>query len=97
MMYSKSDLIHMILDNEHKQNVLNKASPIINVAEAIHGTYKTNFVLKKKDNPRGGLPLGLLNDSPDAKEAIFARDQSRNSIQYLTDEKFGNTQRSSNN
>ena len=46
VIYSKSDLVKMILDNEKKTNVLKEASPVVNVTEAIHGTYKTNFVLK---------------------------------------------------
>ena len=46
MLYSKSSLLKMILDNDSKTAVLEKQSPLISVAEAIHGTYKTNFVMK---------------------------------------------------
>ena len=80
MLYSKSDLLNMIFDNEAKQNVLTSQSPLINVAEAIHGTYKTNFVLKKKDNIQGGLPIGKINDAPEAQQAIYAREVSKASI-----------------
>ena len=38
----------MILDNEEKTEILHNQSPLISVAEAIHGTYNTNFVLQKK-------------------------------------------------
>ena len=79
-MYSKSDLLRMILENEHKQGILAKASPIINVTEAIHGTYKTNFEMPRSKALKAGLPLGTINDSPNAKQAIFAREQSHNSI-----------------
>ena len=44
-MYSKSDLLKMILDNEQKAKKLEDQSPMIGVSEAIYGTYKTNFVL----------------------------------------------------
>lgn len=80
VLYSKTELLNMILDNEAKQNVLLNQSPIINVAEAIHGTYKTNFVLKKRDNIHGGLPIGKINDSPEAKKAIKAREVSKASL-----------------
>jgi len=38
----------MILDNDHKSSILKKQSPVIGVAEAIHGSYNSNFVLNKK-------------------------------------------------
>lgn len=47
MIYSKSDLLKLILDNDEKQNKLKSQGPIVNVREAIHGTYKTNFVMPK--------------------------------------------------
>jgi len=81
--YSKSSLVKMILENDRKTRVLNAASPVINVTEAIHGTFKTNFVLAKKDPAKVGLPLGRLNESRQAQKAIFATQQSRSSIQYL--------------
>ena len=74
MMYSKSDLLRMILDNDQKQSILSSQGPVIGVTEAIHGTYKTNFEMPKKDQSKVGLPLGLLNESPKAKQAIFARE-----------------------
>ena len=67
MMYSKSDLLKMIIDNEQKQQTIKQASPTIKVTEAIHGTYKTNFVLKKRDSPKDSLPLGKINESKDSK------------------------------
>ncbi len=66
-MYSKSDLLRLILDNEQKQNVLQSASPVINVTEAIHGTYNPNFVLPPRDPNKVELPLGKIN------EGIFAK------------------------
>ena len=91
----------MILDNEYKTSVIQNSTPTINVAEAIHGTYNTNFVLDNNHNSsKGALPLGLINDSVKVtkkfslakeKPRIF-REQSRNSIQYLTaDEKLDKT------
>ena len=47
VIYSKSDLLKMILDNDGKTSLHEKQSPLISVAEAIHGNYKTNFVLNK--------------------------------------------------
>jgi len=55
----------MILDNENKTAVLQAQSPVINVTEAIYGTYKTNFVLPPKDPSKVGLPLGSINDGQD--------------------------------
>ena len=54
--------------------------------EAIHGTYKTNFVMSKQTTGKGGMPLGTINDGVDAQEAIFARGQSSASIQFVNDE-----------
>ena len=65
--------------------MLANQGPVIGVTEAIHGTYKTNFEMPKKDPSRVGLPLGGINDSPVAKKAIFAREQSLNSIKYLAE------------
>ena len=76
----------MILDNDYKTSVLKKQSPAISVTEAIHGTYNSNFILKKKDNPNDGLPLGRINDSEEAHRAIMAKKNSINSIQYIDDE-----------
>ena len=45
MMYSKSDLLKMILENDHATSELQKTGPIISAAEAIHGSL--NFVVKK--------------------------------------------------
>ena len=41
--------------------------------------------MPKKDPSRVGLPLGGINDGPVAKQAIFAREQSLNSIKYLAE------------
>ena len=55
--------------------------------EAIHGTYKTNFQMPQTTPKKGGgLPLGTINDSSEAKQAIFARGQSSASIQFVNDE-----------
>ena len=66
--------------------MLNKQSPIISVAEAIHGNYNTNFELGGPVHDRGGLPLGRINEGKVVEKAIFARETSRNSIQYLHDD-----------
>ena len=56
------------------------------MAEAIHGTYRTNFVLKKKENVFSGLPIGKINDSPDARVAIKARAQAKESMQQMQEQ-----------
>ena len=57
-MYSKSDILKMILENEHNTTTLEKIGPKISTNEAIHGTL--NFVLKKELRNNNG-------DSPKAK------------------------------
>ena len=86
--YSKTDLLKMIIENDQKSGVLEKQSPLISVAEAIHGTYKTNFELNRKANPakNNSLPLGQLNQGKDAQQALIARQQSQNSIQFIEEE-----------
>ena len=97
MMYSKSDLLQLILDNEQKTGAIETASPLINATEAVHGALTANFVL----NPRAidsvrSIALGKINDGPEAQNAMFARATSRNSVQYLTEDRsqsnfLGNT------
>ena len=93
MLHSKSDLLRMILDNENKTTVLQAQSPVINVTEAIYGTYKTNFEMQPKDPNKVGLPLGSINDGQKVGKdvasdgsLILGGRTSRNSIQYLPNE-----------
>ena len=73
-MYSKSALLKMILENDKKTEAMKNAGPVVNISEAIHGSNKANFDI------RTGVPLGQINDSEEAKQVLFARDQSAASI-----------------
>ena len=91
MMYSKSNILKMIFDNEHNATMLEKTGPFISANEATHGSL--NFILKKQlRDSNGGLAIGALNESPEAKQAIFARDQSTTSVQFITDDKLSANQ-----
>ena len=87
MMYSKSQLLAMILDNEQKSTVLETASPLITASEVVNGAFAANFVVNARatDSVRG-LALGGANDGPEAQSAMFARATSRNSVQYLPED-----------
>ena len=63
MMYSKSNLLKMILDNDQKTQASKTIGPVVNVPEAIHGANKTNFEASKEKGGKLGLPLGHINDS----------------------------------
>ena len=63
-MYPKEELIQMIIDTDKKGKMLQNASPMINVSEAVHGVYAANFISNTATLPN--VPLGAINDDDDA-------------------------------
>ena len=59
-MYPKDELLQMIIETDRKGKMLQNASPMINVSEAIHGTYSAHMVHNTANLPT--VPLGNLND-----------------------------------
>ena len=65
--YSKGDLLRLIMDNEDKSHKLKNASPMIDVNEQIFGTYKTQIQSNGQQNQPAAIPLGSVNDTRLAK------------------------------
>ena len=59
----------MIFDNEEKTKKLKNVGPMVDVNEAIYGTYNSHITHQHKP---GGVPLGTLNQDRDAKQALAA-------------------------
>lgn len=83
MMYSKSNLLKMIFENDTPASgqTITQTADETNIGSL-------SFALKRKlrKASNSGAPLqGSLNLSPSSKRAIFARDFSRNSIQFVTE------------
>ena len=80
--YSKNELLQMILDNEHKSALLKNASPMIGVNEQIYGTVNTHL---KNKSGLGSIPLGAINDSAEAQYAKEEHLKTRNMIKSMTE------------
>ena len=63
-MYPKDELLQMIYDTDQKGKMLLNASPMVNVAETIHGAYGAHMVLGTANLPT--VPLGSVNNDPEA-------------------------------
>ena len=63
-MYPKDQLLNMIMEIDHRGKMLQNASPMVNVAEAVHGTYSAHMLHNTADLPT--VPLGNINDEPEA-------------------------------
>ena len=64
-MYPKDELLQMIYDTDQKGKLLSNASPMVNVAEAVHGTFAAHMVLGTANLPT--VPLGSVNNDPEAR------------------------------
>ena len=63
-MFPKDELLQMIIETDRRGKLLQNASPMINVSEAVHGTFSAHMIQNSANLPN--VPLGGLNDDPEA-------------------------------